>query len=218
MPQPLQAIFFRNFENSYIPQILEEMYIKQVYKPYLEGQRDLIIADWGGNIGLTSYYFKDYAKKVYCVEPSKDHQEVIEKLIEHNDIKNIKLCKYAISNENGKTKFYHNENVTMFSLESTVNKKDDFEEVETVSVDSFMEREGIDRIDLLKFDVEGSEGLVLASEGFKKVADRIKVIVGEWHSWCPMSKNVFMNTFRDLGFEFKWVQGTDASVFTAVRI
>ena len=214
---PIEGLFFRDFKNSYIPQILEEIYIKQVYRPFLEGKKDLIIADWGGNAGLTSYYFKDYAKQVYCVEPSVIHHETIEKLIEFNKIENIKLCKYAITGKNGTTKFYHPKNVTMFSKENVMGATD-FEEVETVDPKTFMEREGIEHIDLLKWDIEGSEGEVVASAEFAEVCPKIKVIVGEWHSWSSLSKDLFCNTFRDLGYEFRWLPNTDAAVFTAVRL
>ncbi len=214
----LQGFFFKDFKNSYIPQILDEIYIKQVYTPYLLGKKDLTIADWGGNIGLTSYYFKDYAKMVYCVEPSKEHHEAINQLIKYNKISNIKLCPYAIANKNGEEKFYHNKNVTMFSLESIVNDKEDYEEVNTVDPETFMIREGIEHIDLLKFDCEGSESSILTSKGFEIIAPKIDVIVGEWHNWTAMSREMFRNTFTDLGFDFKWLSNTDASVYTAIHL
>ena len=218
MIEPINAIFFRDFKTSFIPDILEEIYIKKIYDPFLSGKSDLIIADWGGNIGLTSYFFKDYAKKVYCVEPAKQHQEVIEKLIEFNKIKNIELCKYAISNKNGTTKFYHSPNTTMFSLSDVATDKNDFEEVETVDVDEFFKRNKIDHIDLLKLDVEGTEGQVIASDGFIKWAPKINIIVGEYHDWTNVSKEQFANMFRDLGFQFNWYYNTKASVFSATRV
>jgi FkbM family methyltransferase len=214
---PLHAIFYRDFKTAYIPQILEEIYIKKVYDPYLLGKRDLIIADWGGNIGLTSQFFSQYAEKVYCVEPSKAHVEVINTLINYNKIENITVCPYAISNENGTTKFYHPENVTMYSMENVMGAQD-FEEVETVDPETFFKREGIDHLDMLKLDVEGSESKVITSDGFKAIAPKIKVIVGEWHTWDSQGKDAFMNTFRDLGYDFHWLANTDASVFTAERI
>lgn len=213
-----QAIFFSDIRNNHITEILDEVYAKKVYDKFLLGKKDLIIADWGGNIGLTSYFFKDYAKQVYCVEPAKEHQETIKKLIEFNDIKNITLCPYAISNKNGTTKFYHNENVTMYSLASTVNNKNDFEEVETVTVDEFMKRNKLEYIDLLKLDVEGTEAEVVASEEFKKWAPKIKVICGEWHNWAAVEKPQFANMFTDLGYTFRWLPNTVASVFEAVRL
>jgi FkbM family methyltransferase len=214
----LQAIFFRDFKNSYIPNILEEIYKHQVYKPFLIGRRDLTIVDVGANIGLTAYYFKDFAKTVYAVEPAKEHTEVIQTMLDYNKITNVKICPVAISNKNGTTRFYHNENVTMYSLEKAVNKQDDFEEVRTVTMDTFMQEQGIEKVDLLKLDCEGSESKVISSKEFQECASKIKVIVGEWHAWTEMSKDLFANTFRDLGYNFRWLGGTEAAVFTAVRI
>jgi FkbM family methyltransferase len=214
----MQAFFFKEFINSYIPQILEEIYIKKIYEPFLFGKKDLIIADWGGNIGLTSYYFKDYAKIVYCVEPAKQHIECINELIRFNNIKNIKICPYAISNENKKMKFYHNDNVTMFSLNEAVNQKNDYEDVDTIAPDEFFNREGINYIDLLKFDTEGFEGQIISSDGFRAIADKIKVIIGEHHSWASMNQQQFELTFKDLGFDFNWIKGTSAAVFTAIKL
>jgi FkbM family methyltransferase len=215
----MQGIFFNQFANSYIPNIMEEIWIKKIYQPFLTGKRDLIIADWGGNIGLTSYFFKDYAKQVYCVEPAKQHIEVINKLIEFNKITNITVCPYAISNKNGIEKFYHNENVTMFSLSDLVNKdKDDFEEVETVTVKEFFIRNKLDHIDLLKLDVEGNESKVINSDEFKEYAPKIKLIIGEWHSWDTQNQTMFADTFRDLGYVFNWLPNMKAACFTAIRI
>lgn len=214
----LQAFFFKDFSSSFIPHILKEVYIDQVYARFLNGKKDLTIVDWGGNLGLTSYYFKDFAKQVYCVEPARQHLECIEAMINQNKIKNIKMCRYAISNENGTTNFYHNDNVTMFSLNDAVNKKDDFEEVETVTVEEFIKRESIDHIDLLKWDTEGNEGQIVTSDAFKRVAPKIDVIVGEWHTWGSMSPQLFCNAFRDLGFEFNWLNKTEASVYTAIKL
>jgi len=141
----LQAFFFTDFKNQYIPNIFEEIYKHKVYEPFLAGRKDLTIVDIGANIGLVSYYFKDYAKTVYAIEPAKIHQDCINAMISQNKIENIKLCPYAISHKNGTEKFYHNDNVTMFSLEDTVNKKDDFEEVETKTLEDFMKENNIDR-------------------------------------------------------------------------
>lgn len=211
----LQAFFFRDFKSSYIPHILREIYLDGVYEPFLNGKKDLVIADFGGNIGLTSYYFKDFAKVVYCVEPSKLHHDCINAMIKQNKIDNIKLCPYAISNENGTEKFYHPDNVTMYSMENVMQAKD-YEEVETVDCAEFIKREGITHIDLLKFDVEGSESKVVTSDSFKKLADITDVICGEWHSWTTMSQQQFKQAFEDLGFDFKWLP-TEAQCFTAVK-
>jgi FkbM family methyltransferase len=215
---PLQAIFFRNIENDHIADILEETYLKKVYLPFVTGKTDLIIVDIGQNQGLTSFYFKDFAKRVIGLEPSSMHREIAKKMIEFNGIKNVEVLPYALSNKNGKERFYHNSNTTMFSLESSVNDKNDYEDVETITMEKLFEIAKIDHIDICKIDVEGSESRVICSPEFQKVADKIKVICGEWHSWDTQNKGAFMNMFRDLGFEFRWRTDTKASVFEAVRI
>lgn len=215
---PLECLFFHDFSNSYIPNILHEIYYEKIYLPYLSGQKDLVIADWGGNIGITSYYFKDFAKQVYTVEPSKIHLKALNKMIEFNEIKNIKVCPYAISNVSGKTKFFHSNNTTMFSLSNVATNKDDYEEVETLTVDDFMKREGIDNIDLLKCDLEGFESQVFSSEGFKLSVPKIKTIVFEYHTWTPASKDMIKNTLVDLGYAVRWLTNTEATIGVATRI
>lgn len=212
----IQGFFFKDFANSYIPHILKEIYLDKIYEPFLNDRKDLIIVDWGGNVGLTSFYFKDYAKEVFCVEPSKRHLECIDNLLGWNDIVNIRVCPYAISNEDGKEKFYHNQNVTMYSLEDTVNNQSDFEEVETVTAKTFIEREGIKHIDLLKMDLEGSESKVVVSDEFAELAKITDVIVGEHHSWTTMSQQQFAQALDDLGFDITWLK-TEAQCFTAVK-
>jgi len=127
-------------------------------------------------------------------------------------------CKYAISNKNGTTKFYHSPNSTMFSLSEAATNKQDFEEVETVTMDEFMKRNKLDHIDFLKLDVEGTECELLASDEFKKWSPKIDVICGEWHQWAACNQIQFANMFKDLGYQFRWDHNTKAACFNAVRI
>ena len=215
---PLQGIFFHDFKNAHIPEILKEIYLDKIYEPYLIGKHDLVIADFGANIGLTSYYFKDFGK-VYAVEPAKMHREAIEAMIKQNNIDNIVVCPYAISNKNGKTQFIHNENSTMFMLKDVgLMGKTGSEEVETVTVEEFMNRNKLDHIDLLKMDLEGAESEVITSEEFKSVMPKINLIIGEYHTWSSMGQKCFTTTMVDLGFNFRWLHTTEASVFIAEKI
>jgi hypothetical protein len=103
-------------------------------------------------------------------------------------------------------------------MESIVNNKNDFEEVETITLEDYMKKYKIDKIDLLKLDMEGSESKFILSDGFKNVADKIKLIVGEYHEWTEMNKGMFKREFEELGFTFNWNYKTQASVFSAIRL
>lgn len=215
----IQGFFFRDFDNCYLPEILKEMYRDRVYDPYLKGKKDLVIADFGANIGMFTYYAYEMAKTIYAIEPSKEHFEVLNKMIKFNGLERVKPIKKALSHINGKTTFYHNENTTMFSLESVVNSKpEEAEEVETIDLEKFFEENNIDHLDFMKIDIEGSEAKVFGSEAFEKVADKIDIILGEFHQWGGVNPNQFKTYFIDNGFEFEWLNKTEATIFSAKRI
>lgn len=211
------VIHYNKWEGAYIPEILQEVYIKKVYEPFLKGKKDLTIIDCGANIGLTALYFAKYAKQVYAIEPAQQHVDIIKKNLEGNDIKNVTVVKKALSNVNGTTKFFHNTNTTMFSLNPAVNNKNDFEEVETITMDKLFEDKNITNVDFMKVDVEGHESEIFNSDGFRKVADKIDVIISEWHAWNKSNVNIMISSIRDAGFKFRWLQGTDAAIWCAER-
>lgn len=217
MDQPINALFFKDFKNSYIADILEEIYIKKVYESFLVGKKDLIIADVGANIGLTAYYFKDYAKQIYAVEPAKETLELLTKMVAFNKIKNITICPYAISNKNGTQKLYLNTNSTANNLVMHEDA-DKFEEVELLDFHEFMKRNKLDHIDFLKLDPEGEEAKIINSESFKQYAPKIKVVCGEWHEWSGVSQINFQQAFEQLGYTFTWNRNTKAATYSAVRL
>lgn len=216
---PLQAFFFHPpFESNFWPDILDEIYKKQIYLPYLPKNKESVCIEIGSNIGLATYYFAKYFKTTYALEPAVLHLEALNRMVEENKLSNVIVVPYAISNKNGKEKFYHNVNTTMFSLEKSVNNQDDFEEVDTIAMDTLFEKYKINEVALCKIDCEGSEGILVNSEGFKKVAPKIRVIVFEFHDWANCSQANFQHALEDLGYEVRWRRDTLAKVGTAVRI
>ncbi len=213
----LQAIYFTDFKNSYIPHILKEIYLDRIYEPFLHGKKDLTMVDLGANIGLASYYFKDFAKVVYAVEPAKSHVRVMSKMLKNNKVDNVVVCSYAIAPISGTAKFYHNTNTTMYSLTDRVNGNKDYEEVKTLDFVDFFKVNNLEKIDFLKLDVEGTEGELMTSDAFITVADKINTIMGEWHAWGSMSQSQFQHCLEDMGYNFKWLNNTEASVFVATR-
>lgn len=198
--------------------MLQEIYINDVYGPYLRGKKDLTIIDCGGNIGLTSLYFSRFAKQVYSLEPAAKHCETFLKNMNSNDIKNVTLIQKALSHKNGTQRFFHSNNQTMFSLNPAVNNQNEFEDVITITFDKLFEDLKLDHVDMMKIDTEGAELEILCSEGFAKVASKIDLIVGEWHAWSTGNVNIMISSLKDKGFSFEWLPGVQASVFVAKRI
>ena len=214
----MPGILFNKFENSYLPEQLQEMYINKVYEPYLQGRKDLVMLDIGANIGMFSFYAHKYASKIYALEPSKEHMDILKKNMELNQIVNVFPIQKALSHQNGTQDFYHNDNVTMFSLKPEVNSRpQDKETVTTITFDKLLEEIGEKHIDFCKMDVEGAESEIFGSEGFDKVKNQIDMFLGEYHSWSSVNPQMFETFFLDRGFSFEWTNKTSATTFVAKR-
>lgn len=213
-----QAIYFRDFDNAHIPEILHEIYTDKIYEPFLGNKAGLTIVDVGANIGLTTHYFSKFANTVYAVEPARDHIDCIMAMVKFNGMNNVRVLPYAISNVTGPTYLYHNNNSTMNGLDPRLNNANFAEIVMSLSVDKLFEMIGIEKIDLLKLDPEGAESDIILSEGFAKYVDRMPLIIGEWHTWGKLSQDGFKAQFEKLGYKFEWRGGVSASIYIAQRL
>lgn len=198
--QKLKALFYPdvNFETLYIPHIYKEIYFDKIYADVFKNrqQKSMTIIDVGANIGIVTQYMLPFAKKLYAIEPSSEHFEALAKNKEFNNWDNVEIFKLALADKDGETTLMKKpDNRTMNSIVLGKRKPDgslvfpsrtrhpyaEPEIVKTMAMDTFFTENGIAEVDFVKFDVEGAEDLILKSDGFKKVASRIKNIEIEFH-------------------------------------
>ena len=205
----LKALFYPdvNFETLFIPHIYREIYLDKIYADVFKNKQpgSMTIVDVGANIGIVTQYMRPFARKLYAIEPSSEHFEALAKNKEFNDWDNVEIFKVAIADKDGEMNFAQNtQNRTMNSLMVSNHHDRDTDKlilydgisnkpmvsvrgydiktkVPTKSIDHFFEENKIDQVDFMKFDVEGAEDLILRSEGFKKIAEKIKAIEVEFH-------------------------------------
>jgi len=163
----------KEFENQFY-----EIFEVEHYK---EGKiRDGVYVDLGANIGLTALYFKDFAKKYYAIEPSSQNFEALEK--NTDSLNNVELFNFAIMSNDGEDYMWQTAKdsvpQTFFGSNNEAFGK---ERVKCKRLDTFFKENNIEHIDVLKIDVESSEYVILPSESFKNVADKIDLIIGEAH-------------------------------------
>ena len=202
-------------EDNYIGHILAEVYKEKVYSPIFEGKKDLVIIDVGANVGLTSYYFSQFASQVYSLEPSKEHFACMLKMLDYNQIKNVKPLNMALYMQDGEFELGHNQNKTMYSLHLAV--KDDklqSEMVPAVTFETLFKNEKIDHVDFVKLDVEGSEYEILGHSSFGEVAPKIDAMLIESHQWAGRHPNQLKESLKNRGFVVEQVPN-DASLFYA---
>jgi len=168
------------FESLFIPYIYKEIYLEGVYVDIFNQKQDMVVIDIGANLGIVTQYMRDYAKKLYAVEPSTECFEALKKNKEFNSWDNVEIFNFAIADKDGEMMLNTlANNRTCYSL--TLDYKQGGEMVRTVAMDTFFKENKIKSVDFVKMDVEGTEDLILRSAGFKKVAPMIKAIEIEFH-------------------------------------
>jgi len=214
----LYGIFWNgDYDNYFLGHQFEEIFKSRIYAPYLESKKDAVVLDIGANIGIFSLYASKYAKQVYAIEPSQEHFDTLNRMILHNDLKNVKSIKKAIYMKEQTLNFYHNNNKTMYSLHQAVEDgKQPPEKVEATTIEKLMEEEKVDHVDLVKIDIEGTEFEVLSHPSFQRVADRIDIVIGETHAWANRNPQQLVDALNQAGFTVNSIPN-DASLFVATK-
>lgn len=200
----LKAIFYPDvpFESLYIPYIYKEIYLEGLYIDVFNQKKEMVVVDVGANIGIVTQYMRDHAKKVYSIEPSKEHFEALKKNKEFNGWDNVEVFNFALADKDGEMTLNNNNlNRTCHSL--TLDYKQGGEKVKTMAIDTFFIENKIESVDFMKFDVEGAEDMILRSDGFKRVAPKIKAIEVEFHlpTWPNLVKWMMALGFQARRYE-----------------
>lgn len=186
-------------ELNYIPQILEEIYVRKVYEPILHGRSDLTILDCGANIGLFSLYAAKFAKKIVAIEPSSQIFEYLSLNIAEEPV--ITAMQVAVGAENGSLELFGSDvNLTMFSAHKTGVHNEKPEKVKKMGIQTILDFNSLTHVDFMKLDIEGSEFEVLASDEFAKAAPKIDVIMGEIHSWTGRNPTQCVQSLEECGY------------------
>ena len=186
---------------------MSEIYKEGVYRPFLQDKRDMTILDIGANIGITSYYFSQHARQVYSLEPSKDHFGIFTRMLEFNQIQNVKAINKAIYIDSKPHTLHHNPNKTMYSLHGAVSDGTG-EEVETMTLKELFEQEKIEHVDLMKLDIEGSEIEVLSHSDFVELAPKMDLLITERHDWSGRNPNQLTEALKNAGFKVDQAQSS----------
>ena len=135
-------------------------------------KRRLSFYDIGANIGHHALFMSKLADDVYAFEPFRDLIRQIEEKIELNGLTNLRILPFALGEEDTKIAYYpgpdFNSGVGSL-LPEFPGVRNESVMVELRRGDSFLAREGLPRIDILKLDVQGYEPNVL-----RGLAERIR--------------------------------------------
>lgn len=140
------------------------------YLEYLS--RGMTVFDVGANVGELSIFFSRFVGEegtVHCFEPGAAAFKQLESLVRATGRSNYRLNPLALADIAGTTSLYtygdwhswssqRERPLHRYGIEAPVATRED---VPSTTLDSYSGRHGIESIDLLKIDVEGSELQVL---------------------------------------------------------
>ena len=142
---PLEVLYYYEKWRGYYPDC--EMAVKAWFTDHIKP--DWHFLDIGANIGMYSLLFSRLAPQgiTYALEPTDTFNMLLGNLA-HNNVKNVRCYKQAIASQTGRQK---RPIAKQFQIE-ILNEPTDF-----ITIDDFVEQNGITRVDCIKIDVDGYE-------------------------------------------------------------
>jgi FkbM family methyltransferase len=158
--------------------VVQDVFGNEEYEPTLPKQAPKVIFDLGANIGCTAILFKTRYPDadLYCFEPDPDN---FERLVDNTkQFSKVTCYKYALGARKEQKTFYVSDVSHMRNSFSVRGPSDRAISVDVVSLADAIAMTGVNKIDFLKFDIEGAESEMFAT--FKDW-DRIGAFAGEIH-------------------------------------
>ena len=194
-------IFLRN--NSSDTQIFTQIFLREELKVELKSYPKDII-DGGANIGLATVYLKNRYPdaSIYSIEPDKSNFEIL--------LMNTKKYENTICYNNG----IWNRNINLiienkeagsesFIVREATNKENGgVDVIPAITIGDIVVKNKINRIGLLKLDIEGSESKVFADnyQDWITITDNILV---EIHNWINKDANKIVMAALDKNYSYK---------------
>lgn len=190
--------------------LYEEIIVNSEYEFEIRRQPSVIV-DAGANIGLTSVFFANRfpTAKVIAVEPESSNFAMLVKNSErYTNIMPIEAALWRAEtmvdlSDPGTGSWG-------FQTEERQEPAANGARVRALTVDSLMREAGVEHIDILKVDIEGSEKEVFECCG--KWIDKVGVLVVEFHDrWKTGCSETVRNAAKD--FPISWTQGETTFFF-----
>lgn len=186
-------------------QLFEELFIINDYRFEAETRSPQIV-DCGSNIGMSIIYFKFLYPEasIIAFEPSPHAFRLLQKNVEQNHFRNVRLVNAAVHNQDGQLPFYYDagEHHTLNeSLRSDMGHQA-VVQVSTVRLSKYIDQP----VDLLKLDVEGVATLVLDELATAGKMGLIKQVVIEFERLVRMRERGIaagLATLESAGFDYQ---------------
>jgi FkbM family methyltransferase len=156
-----------------------EFFVKKIYDRFLSSKKFNTVVDVGANTGIwieyINYYFNP--SKIYAVEPNIQALKVLRDTYQNNE---VVIIDRALSNKDGELELFVNPDNSVVSSTSKFDHLTQSCKVSSISFKTMIQQYNIDKIDLLKVDIETGEYDLFESFD-KKDLDIIENVLVEYH-------------------------------------
>jgi FkbM family methyltransferase len=177
--------------------------------PYIYGPIDIkkgdVIIDAGANIGLFSAVASYLGGIVYSFEPVNEIiKNYLEKTAKLN--KNINIVPFALSNKSGRTEI--NISLDKIGQSSLILKPKNFQKriITTITLDDWIKKNNIQRVDFIKADIEGAERLMI--EGaiwvLNTYAPKLSICIYHLKDDKDVLKRLIKKANPSYNIEYRW--------------
>jgi FkbM family methyltransferase len=179
----------------------EQFFTDRIYDRFLNnlGELDLVL-DVGSSCGLFTQLIKERGfGKLYAFEVSPKATEVFNQI--HGRDERIELINKAVWSGEGKIKIYEDPENSIVS--SAVMATSNYFEIESISLDSFFRDNNIQKVGLMKMDIEAGE--YKAFEGLSDVSlSKIENLILEFHeNFGGVLWDKILRRLDNLGYNFQ---------------
>ena len=178
--------------------------------------------DVGANLGiyaLVASRIVGPSGRVVAFEPAQQSFFLLKENVTLNRFTNVQIYRVAVSDRTGKALLYHGADPGQNSLGKDPRLKYGGEEVATQSLDIALGQASVERVDVIKMDVEGAEELVVRGAN-KVVASHKPAIIFEVNQEASarlgLSPCGAWDQLQSLGYKFFSVRGNSVHEATSL--
>jgi FkbM family methyltransferase len=187
--------------------------------PYLKSgfvalPRDGVVMDVGANMGDFTMMAAAMCPgaRVYAIEPMAEYITALERNRSLNRLTNVEIIKVALGGHEGEIDL----SIAGAMSSSQFNGDAATERVRLTTLPQLMFDQGIESIDLLKMDCEGSEWEILPAA--REVFPRIRQICMEFHPARGWTAEKLTALLRESGYEVRYTDSRSDSYLWARRV
>lgn len=168
--------------------------------------QDSIVFDLGGYEGrFANKIYQKYGSNIYIFEPMKKYYDILTNNFSQNE--KVKIFDFGCSDKNETIKIYHSDDAS-----SVYKVTGSYEEIKVRKLSDFIEENNIQKVDLLKINIEGSEFEVLndlIENDLLSVFENIQVqfhifVEGAVEKRESIRNHLMRNHTETYSYEFVW--------------